>query len=117
MEEKITAEEITFAQAAPYLTKSVLDDSAALKRQCDNGIAQCWRLQRGQAYMLTRAENKELVVCCFEGKNLGEIVSGVIEAAKNSGFTSIRFHTKRPAIVKLIKQEFELVEHIFRRIL
>jgi len=67
--------------------------------------------------MLTRAENKELVVCCFEGKNLKSIISGVIKAAKISGFTSIRFHTKRPAIIKLIKEEFQLVEHIFRRFL
>lgn len=117
MEEKITVEKITFAQAAPYLAKSLQGDDLALKQQCDNGIAQCWRLQRGQAYMLTRAENKELVVCCFEGQNLGEIISSVIKAAKDSGFVSIRFHTKRPAILKLIRQEFEVVEHIFRRVL
>ena len=93
----------------------MLDDGEALKVQCDSGIAQCWRLQKGQAYMLTRAENKELVICCFEGQNLGEIITGVIKAAKNSGFISMRFHTKRPAILKLLKQEFKLVEHIFRR--
>ncbi len=117
MEEKVIAEKITFAQAAPYLSKSVGDDGVALKKQCDSGIAQCWRLQKGQAYMLTRAENKELVVCCFEGENLGEIITGVIQAVKNSGFSSIRFHTKRPAILKLIRQDFEFVESIFRRTL
>jgi hypothetical protein len=115
LEKKITAEKITFASAAPYLSKSVGNDGLALKKQCDSNIAQCWRLQEGKAYMLTRAEDKELVICCFEGENLGVIITGVIEAAKNSGFSSIRFHTKRPAILKLIRQDFELVEHVFRR--
>ena len=115
MEEKVIAEKITFAQAVPYLSKSIGKDGAALEKQCNNGIAQCWRLQKGKAYMLTRAENKELVVCCFEGQGLGEIITGVIQAVKNSGFSSIRFHTKRPAILKLIRQEFKLVEHVFRR--
>lgn len=115
--EAVSAEKITFSQAAHYLVESLLNDSAALEKQCDSGMAQCWRLQKGKAYMLTRAENKELVVCCFEGENLKSIISGVIKAAKISGFTSIRFHTKRPAIIKLIKEEFQLVEHIFRRFL
>lgn len=113
--EKITAEKVSFLQAAPYLTKSLSGDDQVLRQQCDAGIAQCWRLQGGQAYMLTRSEKKELVVCCFEGKNLGEVISGVIFAAKRCGFTSIRFHTKRPAILKLLKQEFSLVENIYRR--
>jgi hypothetical protein len=115
VEEKVIAEKITFAQAAPYLSKSVGKDSVALEKQCNSGAAQCWRLQKGKAYMLTRAENKELVVCCFEGENLGEIITDVIQAVKESGFSSIRFHTKRPAILKLIRQEFELVEYVFRR--
>ena len=115
MEEKITAQVIPFSVAEHYLTQSLAGDSAVLKKQCDSNRAKCWRLNSGQAYMLTRAENQELVVCCFEGQNLGEIITHVIEAAKNSGFTSIRFHTKRPAITKLLKQEFGLVESIFRR--
>ncbi len=117
MAEKIIAEKITFAQAAPFLVKSLGGDDLDLKKECDSGIAQCWRLQRGKAHMLTRAESKELVICCFEGQDLGEIISGVLKVAKDSGFASIRFHTKRPAILKLIKQEFELVEHIYRRTL
>lgn len=117
MEEKINAEKITFSQAAPYLNKSLNGDDEVLKQQCESGIAQCWRLQHGRAYMLSRAENSELVVCCFEGENLKNITDHIIKNAKASGFKSIRFHTKRPAIAKLINNKFKHVEHVFKRVL
>jgi len=90
-------------------------DRAIFKKQCENGESQCWRLKNGQAYMLTRAEGNELVICCIEGQKLAEISQTIIEAAKNSGFASIRFHTKRPALARLINKDFELVEYIFKR--
>ena len=117
MEKEVIAEKVNFTQAAPHMVKSLGCDVEVLKKECDSGVSQCWRMQNGEAYMLTRAENKELVICCFEGKNLSEIISGVIKAAKNSGFISIRFHTNRPAIIKLIKEEFYYEEHIFKRVL
>jgi len=115
--EKISAEKITFLQAASYLGQSLNGDDKSLRQLCDDGLAQCWRLQHGQAYMLTRVEYKELVVCCFEGQNLNEMAEHIINTAKSNGFTSIRFHTKRPALARLINKHFEHVEHVFKRVL
>lgn len=113
--EKINAEKVTFSQAAPHLSQSLSGDDEVLRQQCESGLAQCWKLQHGQAYMLVRVEDKELVICCFEGQDLKAIANHIISAAKSNGFSSIRFHTKRPALAKLISQHFEHVEHVFKR--
>jgi len=111
VEKEINAEVIGFAQAESYLSKSLAGDNALLRLECESNISQCWRLFNGQAHMLTRGEGRELVVCCFEGQNLRNIIDYVFDAAKSSGFTSIRFHTKRPAILKLLNQRFYLVKN------
>lgn len=115
--EKINAEKVTFQTALPHLVASIGVDGEALEVECNSGLAQCWKLQGGRAYMLVRIENKELVICCFEGSNLAKIAGFIISAAKSNGFKSIRFHTKRPALAKLINQHFEHVEHVFKRLL
>jgi len=111
VEKEVNAQMLSFSQAESYLNKSLAGENALLRLECESGVSQCWRLFDGQAYMLTRSEGKELVVCCFEGRNLKEIALLIVEAAKCSGFTSIRFHTKRPAILKLFSQKFHLVEN------
>lgn len=115
--EKINAEKVPFSQAAPFLNQSLSGDDKGLRLECESGLAQCWKFKDGQAYMLARVEDKELVICCFEGRGLAEIASHIISAAKSNGFSSIRFHTKRPALAKLINQHFEHVEHVFKRLL
>ena len=116
---KITVEQVSFKQAAPYLQKSLAGNEIPLSLECENGVSQCWRFNKGLAYMLTRVEKKELVVCCFEGSRLKPLIDYLFISAKSCGFTSIRFHTKRPAILKLLNQNFHLikntgVEYIYR---
>lgn len=117
MAQNITVEPVDFSEAVKHLKESIAGDSATLELQCKNKTAQCWKIKNGQAYMLTRNHGLELVICCMEGEKLYEITAGIIEAAKKSGFTSIRFHTKRPALARLIKADVELVEYVYRKVL
>lgn len=109
--QKINTLACSFKSAAPYLKKSLGGDGQLLRLECENNISNCWRFNDGEAHMLTRAEGLELVVCCFEGKSLQSFVSHIFKAAKACGFTSIRFHTKRPGILKLLNQKFHLVKY------
>lgn len=110
MEKEISTKACSFDDAAPFLVKSLAGDEIPLRLECENGVSQCWRFNKGEAHMLTRAESRELVICCFEGKNLNSFVDHIFKAAAHCGFSSIRFHTKRPAILKLLNQRFYLVE-------
>lgn len=111
MEKEISTKMCSFDSAAPFLVKSLSGDDVPLRLECENGTSQCWQFNKGEAYMLTRGEGGELVVCCFEGKNLNSFVDHIFKAAKVCGFSSIRFHTKRPAILKLLNQRFYLIEN------
>lgn len=105
---------VSFAHAAPHLVISLDSDSEILKDQCERGISQCWEVGGGDAYMLTRSDGSELVICCFEGKNIKQAAPLIVKAATENGFKSIRFHTERPALARLINQQFKYVETIFR---
>jgi hypothetical protein len=111
VEKEISTKMCSFDSAAPFLVKSLSGDDIPLRLECENGISQCWQFNKGEAYMLTRGEGKELVICCFEGKNLKSFVDHIFKAASLCGFSSIRFHTKRPAILKLLNQRFHLIEN------
>ncbi|SRR5258706_1820716 len=78
-----------------------------LADQVNRGIAELWRLGR-RTYLLTRldkwAHGSELVVCCLKGEGLHEIAPVIIERAKKQGIDSIRFHTTRPGLSRLVSR-------------
>lgn len=71
-----------------------------LKKQVACGLAEVWRIE--QVYMIVRQEGAELVICCLAGKGLLEVTPLIHEAAKQAGCETIRFHTDRPALARLL---------------
>ncbi len=76
------------------------------------GVAECWQVDPARLFLITRIEKKELVVCCAAGKSLIDACVYLLAAAKQQGLHSIRFHTEKPAFVRLITRyfPFELIE-------
>lgn len=79
-----------------------------LKQQVNGGIAQLWELrsENGKSWMISRVEQfneqKELVVCCYQGYDLKQVAPLIAESAKRQDFASIRFHTHRKGLNRLI---------------
>lgn len=66
-----------------------------------NGFAQCWQV--GDCYLITRREGDELVILCLAGKNLTHVAPIIAAAAKNAGCKTMRYHTYRRGLVKILK--------------
>ncbi|WP_419536183.1 hypothetical protein [Endozoicomonas sp.] len=68
--------------------------------------AQLWSVNRNALLLLTRIEKKELVIVCAVGRELIDACVYLLAAAKMQGLQSIRFHTLKPAFVRLIQRHF-----------
>lgn len=90
-------------------------DRDIIADEIERGISELWRIDDGKAYMVTRMETDELVIVAFQGKGLANVAPILVETAKRHGLDSIRFHTKRPALARLLKHwQPEHVEHVYR---
>lgn len=100
---------------AERLKVSLGADCEILAQQVASGDAELWECDGGDAYMITRVDHDHLVVCCYEGKNLKHAVPHLIDAAKKGGQVCLRFHTKRPALARLLKNyKPVLSEYVYR---
>ncbi|WP_404402984.1 hypothetical protein LG288_05910 [Idiomarina seosinensis] len=66
--------------------------------------------------LVLRADGAELVIMCAEGKNLIKAAPIVIRKAREKGYRTMRFHTLRPALQRLLNKvlKFELTEYVYR---
>lgn len=96
--------------ATAGLTRSLRDALPILKRQVNQGIAQLWEVEtdKGKSWMITRVEHPiggdgpELVLCCYEGCDVKHVTQHILDAAIKQGFGSIRYHTHRKGLNRLV---------------
>lgn len=101
------------AEVEAVLLPVLRDDLQLLRQQVRAGIAEVWQLEG--LHLLTRIENKELVVCCAVGEGLDRLSPFIQAAAKNKGCETIRYHSQRPALARLLKEYgFKEVERIYQ---
>jgi hypothetical protein len=90
--------------AARKLQNALACDAEIIRQQCENKIAALWSINGGESFMVVRREYESLVVVAYEGESLREAAPHIITAARNIGCTSIRFHTNRPAMLRLLRE-------------
>ena len=104
------------------LGETLGNDGDILENQVRTGIAELWCIN-GTSWMITRVETlpkrkPELVVCCFKGRDLKPISDAIVQAAKTQGLGSIRFHTQRKGLHRLLRHlNFEFVETVYSKTL
>lgn len=80
------------------------------REQVEQGIAYLWRVNDGESYAITRLEKDEkaggpvLVICCYEGRDVGAFARQMIEAARALGFKGVRAHVSRPGMYRIGKR-------------
>lgn len=89
-----------FAEVCEVLQSTFGDDRQIIEQEVKQGVAQCWQI--GQAAAITRREGPELVVVCLAGRGGLEAGRVICQAAKAAGCETIRFHTKRPALGRMM---------------
>ncbi len=105
------------------LGETVRDSLLSLQKQVNSGIAQLWEIDtdQGKSWMISRVEKSEgqapeLVICCFKGCDLNTVSPVVVETAKQQGFGSIRYHTQRKGLNRLIVDlGFSPYETVYRK--
>ncbi len=105
-------------EAVAGLGETMRDCEDLLRAQVERGIAELWRVG-GHSWMITRTEyfptrKPELVVCCYKGRGLKAATQIILDTAKKQGFSSVRFHTQRKGLNRLIQEaDFQLMETVY----
>jgi|SRR5581483_5882640 len=90
-------------------------DHDLIVESVNKGWLEAYRLWDGEAYMITRVELGVLTCCCYQGGRLVEAMDWMRARSSALGLTAIVFHTKRPALARLLRKfNFQHEEHVFR---
>ena len=68
-----------------------------------SGEAKAYEVNNWESTWIVRADGSELVFCCVIGKNLAAALEAMHPIAKAQGFTTVRFHTQRKGLARLLK--------------
>lgn len=89
-------------------------------RMCDsvvNEYAEAWKIEHDDgetSFMVNRFIENELLIIAYAGQCLTTMAAAIIEQAQKSGCEAISFHTKRPALNRLLdKFGFECVGQFY----
>jgi len=113
---------ILASQARDYIATAAGPDLPEILAEVEQGQAEAWRIDGGKAYMVTRIESgtqgHELVVVCFEGRSLRQYAEHIIDKARAAGCGSIRYHTDRPGMGRMLERfGFEVAETVYRALI
>tara|TARA_Y100000310_G_scaffold262477_1_gene272178 strand:+ start:29 stop:388 length:360 start_codon:yes stop_codon:yes gene_type:complete len=90
-------------------------DRELIEDDIERGRAELWEIDGGEAYMITELTPKELVVHCIQGRGVKEIAAHVAIHAKAQGLHSVRFHTDRTSLARLLADyKPRHIEHVYR---
>lgn len=90
------------------------DDAKFIKAQVNTQKADLF-FSPPDSYFVLRKESEEMVLVAFQGSNIQELCNWIHQHTKNLGLKTIRFHTSRPALQRLVKQfNFQEVERVYR---
>lgn len=67
------------------------------------GAAQAYEANDWQTVIVVRFDGDELVICCAIGSELKPALDAMIPKAKAAGITSVRFHTQRKGLARMLK--------------
>ena len=75
----------------------------AIKRDIESNAAQLFECS-DNTYLVLRIEGTELIILALVGKHAIEIMDFCVRIARAKGLPSVRFHTARPGLARLVKQ-------------
>ena len=107
-------------EAEKGLHETLRDCGELLRQQVESGVAELWEID-DHSWMITRVEHwphqkPELVICCYQGRDLHTVGKAIVASAKAQGFGSIRYHTRHKGLNRLLKDfQFDYLETIYMR--
>lgn len=75
----------------------------AIRDNVESGKNQLW-IVNSTLHLVTWMDTQELVIVAAAGTGLREFAPYLYRAAQQAGATTIRFHTKRPALARLLSE-------------
>lgn len=96
-------ERATADQIGGHIGTAAGDDLTGILDEIRQGIAEAWRVDEGAAWLVTRIEGRELVVVCFEGRDLLRLTRDLFTVARQQGLETIRAHAKHRGIFRMFR--------------
>ncbi len=106
--------------AEQALAPALGEDLLEIRRQVEAGVAELFHVQ-GHGFLVTRIEEcaglpPELVLVAGSGQGLDDVVRAFLEIARNNGIGSVRAHSRRPGMARMLgRHGFDEVERVYRR--
>lgn len=100
------------------LAQSAGADMALVRADVKAGLAQAYRVEHGDSgadsWAVLRGDGEQLVVVCYEGRDLKHAAHEIKAIAAQSGFSGICFFTEHPALARLIADlKPTLVQYVY----
>jgi hypothetical protein len=100
----ILRKEIWSAQAEQILKPALCGDERIIADEVARGVSELYSANGGHLFVVLRAEGDELVIVAVAGKGLLEFGRWIFQRARDQGYESIRYHTQRPALHRLLRE-------------
>lgn len=93
-------------QAEAVLFPALRGDLAGIRDEVQDGAASLYRFDhnRGSTWVVLRGEGSELVVVAMAGAGLHNVAAAIISSARRSGFASLRCHTDRAGMERMLRR-------------
>lgn len=100
-----------------HVSQTLGDDGPLILNDLFMGNAELLRI--GNCHFVTRVEEAagglEMVIMCAQGEDLVAAGQVLADAARNVGCKTMRFHTQRPGMARLLSSfNFHLSEYVYK---
>jgi len=85
------------------LTRACRGDERVIASQVLDGQAVLWEINGGESHLVTRVDFPELVIVCYEGSKVRQVLGVVFIEAKRQGYRNIRFHTQWAKLIDIFR--------------
>lgn len=85
------------------LSHACRGDERFIASQVLDGQAVLWEINGGESHMVTRVDLPELVIVCYEGRLVRQVMGIVFLEAKRQGYRNVRFHTQWSKLIDIFR--------------
>lgn len=87
-------------EAEAGLEKALGQYPEAIKCGVGAGVMELWRINDGESWMVTELRGDRLLIWCYQGARLRELLPALQRVASRNGCRGVRCWTRRPGLVR-----------------
>lgn len=108
-------ERLTAEQVAPFVQVAAAGDWPLIADEINRGQAEAWCMDEGRAHLVTRVDDRGMVIVLAEGRGVIANDQALRELARKKGAKAVLFHISRPSFFRVVERlGYEQIERVYR---